>query len=109
MYINFDDFKVVCRSLSGQKLYTLSQMKEFKFQMCEGHEVKFYFTPECTRRLRSVDQGSIECYIHHFNTHGNSLQPGDYPKHVNASYMVTLFKHYQDHLSGSGTLPIKKR
>jgi hypothetical protein len=99
MCIKFDGFKVFCRSLSGQTLHTLSQGQPFTFQMYEGHEVKIYFTPMRTRTPRSVRQRYIEEYIGQFNINGGSLRPVDYWRLINASYIVTLFKLYLNHLN----------
>jgi hypothetical protein len=98
MHIWFNDFITFCRSLSGQTLHTLSRKLPFEFEMHEEHEVKFCFTPMSTSGPRTVRQRYTEEYINQFNTNGGSLRPGDYDVGVNASYMVTLFKLYQDYL-----------
>ena len=102
MNIEFNAFKNFCNSLSGPTLTTLSRNREFEFKVYEESEIRFCFTPQCTGTPRFVGQKYIEGYIGQFNTNSGSLRPVDYGGGFNPSYMVALFKRYQDHFGASG-------
>lgn len=101
--IGSQHFKIFCKSLNGQTLHTSSHKVPFTLEVSTSPKFSIQVTPQSTGKGRPLSEVTIDAYLNQYALTRGSLQPVDYqggfvnsPR--NASYAVTLFSLYVDHL-----------